>query len=236
MEERLNNKNQAQAGNSGKGSASIMVDMVSVWNPSQKDAKGDDWTKAVQVARDNYRASPQAEAAKEVCRKKVNSLDDTIAAGALPSASPEFLARGAGAIAVLGTRFKTGAAHPQGKGANADAHTDMDTIYARITFMVPGLDCLSQTELKKEDISELDLLKQPQLGRARKTGCSFYSACSAGFRRNLINLLKWVEEKFTPAEYKTFHEEVELLRQTCNLQKAATTRTSRDAVGRADMR
>lgn len=166
-------------------------------------------------------------------QSNTNNLYDNVAASALPSVSAETLTRGAGTIAVLGTRFKTGAAKPKGRSANADAHTDMDTIYARITLMVPGLCCLSQAELKKEDISELDRLKQPQLSRARKTGYIFYSACSAGFRRSL---LKWVEEEFTPVEYNTFHKEVEVLKQTFNLQNAANTRTSRDAVGRADMR
>ena len=56
QEGRLDTKNQAQAGNSEKGAASIMVAMVGLWNPSQKDATGDDWIKAVKVALDNYRS------------------------------------------------------------------------------------------------------------------------------------------------------------------------------------
>ena len=85
----------------------------------------------------------------------------------------------------------------------------MEAIFDRITLMIPGLCRLSQAELKKEDISELNLLKQPQLDRVRKTGYSFCSTSSDGFRRSL---LKWVEEEFTPSEYNTFHKEVELLK------------------------
>jgi hypothetical protein len=100
----------------------------------------------------------------------------------------------------------------------------MEAIFDRITLMIPGLCRLSQAELKKEDISELNLLKQPQLDRVRKTGYSFCSTSSDGFRRSL---LKWVKEEFSPADYRTFQEEAELLRQTHLLLKAATLRTSR---------
>ena len=71
QEGRLDTKNQAQAGNSEKGAASIMVAMVGLWNPSQKDATGDDWIKAVKVALDNCWASPQGQAAKQAAREKV---------------------------------------------------------------------------------------------------------------------------------------------------------------------
>ena len=61
----------------------------------------------------------------------------------------------------------------------------MNVIYAHIILLVPDLDCLTQTELKKEDISMLDRLKQPQLDRAHRTDYIFFDTSSADFRRRL---------------------------------------------------
>ena len=160
-----------------------------------------------------------------------SNLHDKVVSACLSGASAETLASGAGAIANLESRFKSDEEHPSSLPANDDAHTDMDDTFDHITFMIPGLHRLSTEDLKKEDMSELELMKEPQMDRVRKTGYAFCSNSSDGFRRSLQ---KWVKKEKSDADHRTFHQEAEQLRQKFCIVKVDNKRRSRFAVGRSD--
>ena len=99
-----------------------------------------------------------------------NNLHARGAAAALPGASAETKATGVGDTVMLASRFKTGTENPHTRVDSTAAHTHMNMIFACITLVAPGLTELSCAEMKKEDASVLQLLKQPSLDRQSQTG------------------------------------------------------------------
>ena len=154
-----------------------------------------------------------------------------VAAAALPGASAEIQATGAGGTALLNARFKTGSLHPRVRDDSEASHAHINLILARITAVVPGLARLSAAELKKKDVSALNLPEEPSGDRTSLTGCSYSEKANAAFRRSL---LKFVEKEVTSAEYNAFVEDTELLRVAFNLLKSQSLKRWRDDVGRAD--
>ncbi len=142
----------------------------------------------------------------------------------LPGDTTETKETGTGATTMLDSRLKTGTVHPGSTDTSTETQAHMNLIFAHITLVVPGLVRLSTKELKKEDVSALQLVEQPSLDRQSQTGYTYSDQSNAAFRGIL---LKFVKTKVTSSEYNPFEKETELLWVTYNRLNNQNLRRSR---------
>ncbi len=122
-----------------------------------------------------------------------------MARGELPTVSVAEKAAGAASQKKLANRFQVGEANKMATGDNVAALHRLDTVFAKMTQVLPGLDLLTKKMVDKGDIDDVNLLQERGQGIPAKSGGSFMTMNTAAFT---TALLKRVKKEFSRLEYE----------------------------------
>jgi hypothetical protein len=93
---------------------------------------------------------------------------------------------GAASQKKLESRWQSGEANPETEVDNDEEHAKMDTIFANIKKVLPGLDLLSKKVVAQGDIDKVNLRQERGEGIPAKTGNSFVQMATRAFTNSLL--------------------------------------------------
>jgi hypothetical protein len=109
------------------------------------------------------------------------------------------LMTGAASQTKLSSRFQGGEAHKMATDDNVATLHRLDTIFAKIKQVLPGLDLLTKKMVDKGDIDDVKLIQERGQGIPAKSGGSFMSMNTAAFAETLLERAK---REFSRLEYE----------------------------------